>query len=114
GVRAGSQFAFASASDGQETAPGQITGRMLIETYRIDRVDAATRVYAVAGDPIKHSLSPAAQNMAFRRENVNAVFLALQSGDLKDLLACVRGVPIHGLSVTMPLKQKVLSHLENA
>src|SRR5205085_7813874 len=84
GVRAGSVFTFASAGPGEETAPGQITARELKETYRIDNVDAATRVYGVAGDPIAHSLSPAMMNMAFRRENVNAVYLALHAKDLRD------------------------------
>jgi len=113
GVRAGSMFTFASASAGQETAPGQITAQELRSVYRIDQVDVATRVYAVVGDPIAHSLSPAIMNAAFRRENVNAVYLALHAKTLKDLLTCVKQIPIHGLSVTMPYKEAVLSHLDN-
>src|SRR5580693_6665994 len=84
GVRAGSLFTFASASVGQETAPGQINAQELRNVYRIDTVDAATRVYGVVGDPIAHSLSPAIMNAAFRRENVNAVYLALHAKTLKD------------------------------
>ena len=111
-VRAGSQFTFAAANPGEETAPGQIAARTLRETYRIEHVDAATRVYGVAGDPITHSLSPAMLNAAFRRENVNAVYLALHAKSLDDLLACVRDIPIHGLSVTMPYKQEIIKHLD--
>jgi 3-dehydroquinate dehydratase/shikimate dehydrogenase len=44
---------------------------------------------------------------------VNAVYLALQTSKLTDLLTVVREVPLSGLSVTMPLKQEVLKHLEN-
>lgn len=113
GVRAGSSFTFASAGPGEETAPGQITARELKETYRIDNVDAATRVYGVAGDPIAHSLSPAMMNMAFRRENVNAVYLALHAKDLRDLMNCVRDIPINGLSVTMPYKEQIIDQLDN-
>jgi 3-dehydroquinate dehydratase / shikimate dehydrogenase len=111
-VRAGSQFTFAAASPGEETAPGQIAARTLRETYRIDQVDAATRVYGVAGDPIAHSLSPVMLNTAFRRENVNAVYLALHAKTLSDLMACVRDIPINGLSVTMPYKEQILKHLD--
>jgi 3-dehydroquinate dehydratase/shikimate dehydrogenase len=89
GVRAGSVFTFASVGVGQETAPGQITAQELRTVYRIDQVDVATRVYAVVGDPIAHSLSPAIMNAAFRRENVNAVYLALHAKTLNDLLTCV-------------------------
>ena len=77
-------------------------------------VDQATQVYGVAGDPIAHSLSPVMMNAAFRRETVNAVYLALHAKSLKDLLACVQDIPIRGLSVTMPYKQDMVDALENS
>jgi 3-dehydroquinate dehydratase/shikimate dehydrogenase len=113
GVRAGSVFIFASATAGEETAPGQVTAQDLRNVYRIEQVDAATRVYGVAGDPVSQSLSPALMNAAFRRENVNAVYLALHANTLKDLLNCIREIPIHGISVTMPYKESILAHLDN-
>src|ERR1700723_340828 len=112
GVRAGSAFTFAAATQGEETGPGQIAARTLIETYRIDQVDAATKIYGVAGNPIKSSLSPVMMNTAFRRETVNAVYLALQTNKIADLLKLVNEIPIQGLSVTMPLKQEIMEHLE--
>jgi len=111
-VRFGSEFTFASAQPGEETAPGQIAARVLRDVYRIDVVDAATKVYGVAGDPIGQSLSPQMMNTAFRRENINAVYVPLQTSDVKDLLNCVREMPIQGLSITMPLKQAVMEHLD--
>jgi 3-dehydroquinate dehydratase/shikimate dehydrogenase len=113
GVRAGSVFTFASAAAGEETAPGQVTAQELRNVYRIEQVDVATRVYGVAGDPIAHSLSPAIMNAAFRRENVNAVYLPLHAKTLKELLTCIREIPIHGVSVTMPYKEAILAHLDN-
>jgi 3-dehydroquinate dehydratase / shikimate dehydrogenase len=113
GVRAGSVFTFGAASPDEKTAPGQVTAQELRSTYRIDQVDAATRVYGVAGDPVAHSLSPAIMNAALRRENVNGVYLALHAKTLKDLLACVRDIPIHGLSITMPYKEAIVKHLDN-
>ncbi|HEX9199932.1 MAG TPA: shikimate dehydrogenase [Acidobacteriaceae bacterium] len=112
GVRAGSAFTFAAATMGEETGPGQIAARTLIETYRIDHVDAATKVYGVAGNPIRSSLSPIMMNTAFRRETVNAVYLALQTAKLSDLLKLVQEIPIQGVSITMPLKEDIMSHLE--
>ncbi|WP_345945288.1 shikimate dehydrogenase [Granulicella sp. dw_53] len=112
GVRAGSAFTFAAASPGEETGPGQIASRTLLDTYRIDQVDTATKVYGVAGNPIRSSLSPIMMNTAFRRETVNAVYLALQATKLPDLLKLVHEIPIQGFSVTMPLKQEIMAHLE--
>jgi 3-dehydroquinate dehydratase/shikimate dehydrogenase len=112
GLRAGSVFTFAAANAGEETGPGQITARTLEETFRIDQLDAATKVFGVAGNPVRHSLSPVMMNTAFRRETVNAVFLALQTSKISDLLTLVREVPINGLAVTMPFKEEILKHLE--
>ena len=113
GVRAGSVFTFAAVGPGEETAPGQVTAQDLRNVYRIEQVDAATRVYGVAGDPVAHSLSPVIMNAALRRENVNGVYLALHAKTLNDLLSCVREIPIHGLSITMPYKEAILKHLDN-
>ncbi len=113
GVRAGSVFTFAAVNQDEKTAPGQVTAQDLRSTYRIEQIDAATKVYGVAGDPVAHSLSPAIMNAAMRRETVNGVYVPLHAKTLKDLLACVRDIPIHGLSVTMPYKTSILSHLDN-
>jgi 3-dehydroquinate dehydratase/shikimate dehydrogenase len=112
-VRAGSVFTFGAVNADLKTAPGQVSARDLRGIYRIEQVDAATRVYGVAGDPIEHSLSPVIMNTALRRENVNGVYVALHAKTLKDLMHCVREIPLHGLSVTMPYKQAMLEHLDN-
>ena len=113
GARAGSAFTFGALTANEKTAPGQVTAQELRSTYRIDQVDAATKVFGVAGDPIGQSLSPAIMNAALRRENVNGVFVALHAKSLKDLLACVKEIPIQGLAITMPHKQAILPHLDN-
>lgn len=112
-LRAGSIFTFAAYNPGEETAPGQMTAKTLRDLYRIENVDAATRVYGVAGDPIEHSLSPQMMNAAFRRENLNSVYLALHAKSLEDLISCAREIPIHGMSITMPFKQAIMQHLDN-
>jgi 3-dehydroquinate dehydratase/shikimate dehydrogenase len=112
-VRAGSVFTFGAVSADLKTAPGQVSARDLRSIYRIDQVDTATRIYGVAGDPIEHSLSPVIMNTALRRENVNGVYLPLHAKTLKDLIHCVREIPLHGLSITMPYKQAILPYLDN-
>ncbi len=53
-------------------------------------------------------------NAAFRRETVNAVYLALHAKSLKDLLACVNDIPIRGMSITMPYKEEIVKALSNS
>lgn len=113
GPRAGAAFTFASAGDGAETAPGQISVRSFHDLYRFDHIDQATRIFGVAGNPIAHSLSPLMHNTAFKREIVNAVMLPLKVKTLDDLLTLARDLPLGGVAVTMPLKQEVLPHLAN-
>lgn len=113
GVRAGSVFTFGALTADERTAPGQVTARDLNGTYRIAQVDAATKVFGVVGDPISQSLSPAIMNAALRRENVNGVFLALHAKSIKDLMACMREIPIHGLAITMPYKEEIIPFLDN-
>ena len=41
-------------------------------------IDGGTRVFALLGDPVAHSLSPAMQNAAFRALGLRAVYVALR------------------------------------
>src|SRR6202051_240977 len=93
-VRSGSVFTFGAVSADLKTAPGQVSARDLRAIYRIDQVDAATRVYGVAGDPIEHSLSPIIMNTALRRENVKRVYLSLHAKTLKDFMRCIGEIPL--------------------
>jgi hypothetical protein len=90
-----------------------VAARTLLDLYRLEQIDQATRIFGVAGNPIAHSLSPLMHNTAFRRESVNAVCCRLKVKVLADLLTLVRELPLGGVAVTMPLKQEVLPHLAN-
>lgn len=74
-------------------------------------LDAKTRVLALIGDPVSHSVSPRAQSFALAKAGENALCLAFRvPGD--DLAAAIHGAQalhIAGIMVTIPHKQAVLS-----
>lgn len=77
-------------------------------------ISGKTRVCGVIGDPIEHSLSPTIHNAAFANLKLNFVFLAFQvrTSDLENAMQGMRGLKIHGLNVTMPHKNAVITYLD--
>lgn len=70
-------------------------------------LSGSTRVAAVIGHPIRHSLSPALYNAAFEAEGLDWAFLAFDvaEGDGEAAVKAMRPLGIEGLSVTMPHKE---------
>lgn len=75
---------------------------------------AGTRVAAVIGDPIRHSLSPTLLNTAFQATGVDWVFTAFEvaEGAAGGAIQAMRNLSLGGLSVTMPHKAAVIAHLD--
>ena len=77
-------------------------------------ISGKTQVCGVIGDPIEHTLSPTIHNAAFSHLGLNFVFLAfhVKTADLENAIQGMRGLGIHGLNVTMPHKNKVITYLD--
>ncbi len=69
----------------------------------------STRVAAVIGNPIGHSLSPALHNAAFRDADLDWVYVAFSvaAGSAASALEAMVTLNLGGLSVTMPHKRDV-------
>ena len=79
-------------------------------------VSGRTRVCAVIGDPIEHTLSPTMHNAAFEHLKLDFVFVAFRVTP-DELEKAVRGahvLSIRGLNVTMPHKNSVTEFLDEA
>ncbi len=68
-----------------------------------------TRLAAVIGSPVAHSLSPAIHQAAFDAAGVDWTYAALEvaPGSAAEALSAMRTLGIGGLSVTMPHKEAV-------
>lgn len=77
-------------------------------------VSGSTRLAAVIGWPVRHSLSPRIHNAAFDATGLDWVYLALPvaPGTVPEALAGMAALGIEGLSVTMPHKAAVAAALD--
>ncbi len=66
--------------------------------------------YGVIGHPVKHSVSPAMHNAAFRAMKIDAVYASfdVKPEDLKKAIEGAKALGIKGLNVTIPHKEEVL------
>ena len=77
-------------------------------------ISGATRVAAVIGSPVHHSLSPALHNAAFAQLGVDWVYVALHvaAGNGQRAVDAMRTLQISGMSVTMPHKEAVAASVD--
>lgn len=66
-----------------------------------------TRVAAVVGSPVRHSLSPALHNAAFAAGGLDWIFVAFETLDGHGIIPAMKALDLAGLAVTTPHKQIV-------
>ena len=76
-------------------------------------IGTATRLCAVIGNPIGHSLSPAIHNAAFEALGLDFVYVSFRVENLKDALAGMRALEnFRGMSVTIPHKIEAMEYMD--
>ncbi len=76
-------------------------------------INTDTQLCGVLGHPVKHSLSPAIHNAAFRHLGLNYVYLAFPVEDAARAVQGIRALGnLRGFSVTIPHKVSVMAHLD--
>lgn len=77
-------------------------------------IQGTTKICALIGDPVEHSLSPCIHNAAFQHLKLDYVYVAFQvrREELAKTIQGVRSLKIHALNVTMPLKVDVIQYLD--
>jgi shikimate dehydrogenase len=85
----------------------------MVDSSAVDEASAGAR-FAVLGSPIAHSQSPALHRAAYAALGLDWRYDAIDvpAGGLGDFLGGL-GVDWRGLSLTMPLKQEALGHLDS-
>lgn len=96
--------------------PGEPSIRKLIADYGLPQVNHASKLFAIIGDPIFHSLSPRLHNWAYRSLNYPALFVPLRVESFEQFWREViqtkaldsLGLSLNGLTVASPHKEAAL------
>ncbi|MBU0729788.1 MAG: shikimate dehydrogenase [Proteobacteria bacterium] len=76
-------------------------------------INTSTKICAIIGNPVGHSLSPAIHNAAFAELDLNFVYVAHRVENVKDALAGMRALEnFRGMSVTIPHKIEAMKHVD--
>lgn len=108
----GAPLAYAALLPGQGTAPGQIAARDLAGIYGVGCPRRVTRLFALLGGRVSHSLSPALHNSNFEAAGEEALYVPFALCSLTRELSLLRdglsrlGLPLAGASVTIPFKDE--------
>ena len=113
--RFGSFLSYSSALSESEVpgAAGQIDVKELAELYRFRKITKKTKVFGIAGNPLKASISPWFFNTVFGIENADAVYVPFPTDSIAELLRLARGLEVEGLSITVPHKEAVLREISD-
>jgi 3-dehydroquinate dehydratase/shikimate dehydrogenase len=106
-LKYGAPFIYAAFNKERGIAPGLPSLEEFKTTYPIRSLDANTRVFGVAGDPVGHSLGPLLHNHMYQRMKVNAIYLPFRvpRGQFPQAVDEYQEIPVEGYSVTIPHKE---------
>ena len=73
-----------------------------------------TKKFGIIGNPIRHSLSPILHNYWFEKYKIDASYSIIDTDEsgLKDVIEKIKNGDLSGINITLPYKQKIVSHLD--
>lgn len=111
-ARCNSVITYAADLTGGAAAPGQVAPEALARTFRVGAATAEWPAFAVVGDPIAHSRSPAYHNGFFVDHGIDAIYLPIRIDSFDSFEAVVEAFALRGASVTVPHKRAAREYVE--
>lgn len=110
----GSSITYASVSDKSKIVQGQLSANTLSNVYHYPLLNSETLVYGLIGDPVSKSIGYRVHNAFFANVDIPAVYVKMVAiqDQLEKLLPLTKELGFRGLSVTMPLKEVLLPHVD--
>lgn len=110
----GNAMTYASLNESQATASGQLSIQDLLSIYHFRKLNTASKIYALLGDPVHLSVGHVVHNQAIELLKENAIYIKLRvtQADLPTIIAQCRSLSFAGFSITMPLKETILPFID--
>ncbi|KAJ4956139.1 hypothetical protein NE237_012922 [Protea cynaroides] len=94
-------------SMGNNPIPGLPTLDSLRQAYKLEYLNANTKVFGLISNPVGHSKGPILHNLAFRHVGYNAVYVPMRVDDLKEFFRIYSSPDFAGFSVGIPYKEAI-------
>ncbi|KAK7258766.1 hypothetical protein RIF29_24351 [Crotalaria pallida] len=87
--------------------PGLPSLDHLLEAYKLEHVNADTKIFGLISKPVGHSKGPILHNPSFRHVNYNRIYVPMFIDDLKEFFGTYSSPDFAGFSVGIPYKEEV-------
>ncbi|KAG5056139.1 hypothetical protein JHK85_008649 [Glycine max] len=88
--------------------PGLPSLDSIQEAYKLEHVNADTKVFGLISKPVSHSRGPILHNPSFKDVNYNGIYVPMFVDDLKKFFSTYPSPDFSGFSVGIPYKEEVL------
>ncbi|MCH9689993.1 MAG: type I 3-dehydroquinate dehydratase [Gammaproteobacteria bacterium] len=114
GAALGNYFTYASINKNNAPVPDCPDVNSLLHTYNLKQLNKKTKICALLGNPVEQSIGHFFHNKQLNARKINAVYvkIKLNPDELTAFFELIKTLPFHGLSITMPLKEKVMTHID--
>jgi 3-dehydroquinate dehydratase/shikimate dehydrogenase len=111
----GAGITYAQIDESSQVAPGLISIQELHTTYRLSKHTSTTQLYGLIGQPVDKSIGHILHNDYFEQRDRDGVYVKMEVSpeELPQFLQYAKKMPFRGLSVTMPLKERILPYLDH-
>ena len=107
----GGFLTFGSLETGNETAPGQITGAILKDIYRVCDKRDSFKIFGVIGNPVYKSMGYLIHNRAFKETGSTDIYVPFLVDNVEKFFKGFSPY-FEGLSVTMPFKEDIMAVMD--
>lgn len=113
GAIVGNYFHYGALPQSNAPIPYCPEVNTLAKTYHMNQLNLQTKIFALLGDPVEHSVGHIFHNKHFAEKSRNAVYvkIPLKQNQLKEFFQVIRDFLFKGFSITMPLKETIMPYL---